>query len=81
MAGWHHRLNEHELEQALGVCDGQGNLECCSQWGHKESDMTDRLNCTDMLFYGIISSSIFYRIHANLGVSLQVFSTMKLIVK
>ena len=23
MAGWHHRLNEHECEQALGVGDGQ----------------------------------------------------------
>ena len=42
--GWHHRLDGHEFEQALGVCDGQGNLECCSQWGHKESDMTERLN-------------------------------------
>ena len=21
--GWHHRLNEHEFEQALGVGDGQ----------------------------------------------------------
>ena len=30
MVGWHHRLNEHEFEQALGVCDGQGSLECCS---------------------------------------------------
>ena len=24
MVGWHHRLNGHELEQALGVGDGQG---------------------------------------------------------
>ena len=23
---WHHRLNEHEFEQALGVGDGQGSL-------------------------------------------------------
>ena len=26
MAGWHHRLNGHEFEQALGVADGQGSL-------------------------------------------------------
>jgi len=24
--GWHHRLNGHEFEQALGVGDGQGSL-------------------------------------------------------
>ena len=26
------------------VGDGQGGLACCSPWGHKESDMTERLN-------------------------------------
>ena len=41
MAGWHHRLNGHEFEQASGVGDGQGSLACCSPWGHKESDMTE----------------------------------------
>ena len=40
MVGWHHRLNEHEFEQAPGVGDGQGSLACCSPWGRKESDMT-----------------------------------------
>ena len=34
----------HESEQALGVGDGQGSLECCSPWGHKESDTTEPLN-------------------------------------
>ena len=38
MAGWHHRLNGHELGWTLGVGDGQGGLECCNSWGHKESD-------------------------------------------
>ena len=33
-----------EFEQAPVVGDGQGSLECCSPWGHKESDMTERLN-------------------------------------
>ena len=41
--GWHHRLNEHKFEHALGVADGQGGLVCYSPWGSKESDMTERL--------------------------------------
>ena len=24
--------------------DGEGSLACCSPWGHKDSDMTERLN-------------------------------------
>ena len=44
MVGWHHRLDGHEFEQALGAGDGQGGLVCCSPWGHKESDMTEQLN-------------------------------------
>ena len=46
MAGWHHWLNGHEFEQALGVGDGQGGLVCCSPWGCKESDTTERLLLT-----------------------------------
>ena len=46
MVGWHYRLDEHEFVQALGVDDGQGGLACCSPWGHKESDTTERLNWT-----------------------------------
>ena len=45
--GWHHRLNGHEFEWTLGVGDGQGGLACCDSWGHKESDMTERLNWTE----------------------------------
>ena len=44
MVGWHHRLGEHESEKAPGVGDGQGNLACCSPWGRKESDTTERLH-------------------------------------
>ena len=47
MVGWRHRLDGHEFEQALGVGDGQGILACCSPWGHKESDTTERLNWTE----------------------------------
>ena len=48
MVGWHHWLNGHEFEQALGVGDGQGGLACCGSWGHKESDMTEQLNWTEL---------------------------------
>ena len=34
-----------EFEQTLGDSEGQGNLVCCSPWGHKESDTTEQLNC------------------------------------
>ena len=44
MVGRHHQLKGHEFEQALGDGEGQGSLECCSPWGHKESDMTEQLN-------------------------------------
>ena len=44
MVGSHHQLDGHELKQALGVGDGQGSLTCCSAWGRKELDMTERLN-------------------------------------
>ena len=43
MVGWHHRLDGHEFEQAPGPGDGQGRLVCCSPWGRKESDVTEKL--------------------------------------
>ena len=47
IVGWHHWLDGHEPEEALGVGDGQGNLACCSPWGCKESDTTEQLNWTE----------------------------------
>ena len=44
MVGWHHLLDGHKLEQAPRVGGGQGSLVCCSPWGCKELDMTERLN-------------------------------------
>ena len=51
MVGWHHRLNGHGFGQTPGVGDGQGGLACCSLWGRKESDTTERteLNCKNIL--------------------------------
>ena len=44
MVGWHHRFDGHEFEQALGDSEGQESLACSSPWGHKQLDMTERLN-------------------------------------
>ena len=41
MVGWHHQLDGHEFEQALGVGDGQGGLVGCRLWGRTESDTTE----------------------------------------
>ena len=45
--GQHHRLDGYDSEQALEVGEGQGSLVCCSPWGHKELDTTERLNLTN----------------------------------
>ena len=47
MVRWHHWLIGHEFEQPSGDSEGQGSLACCSPWGCKESDMTERLNWTE----------------------------------
>ena len=47
MVGWHHQLNGHEFEQALGDSEGQGSLASCSPWGRKESNTTERLTHTE----------------------------------
>ena len=44
MAGWHHRLDGHGFGQTLGDSEGPRSLVCCRPWGHKESDMTERLS-------------------------------------
>ena len=44
MVGWNPQLNGQEFEQALGDGEEQGSLECCTSWGHKESDTTEQLN-------------------------------------
>ena len=44
MVGQHHQLNGHEIEQAPGVGDGQGNLTCFSPCDRKELDTIEELN-------------------------------------
>ena len=48
MAGWHHGLNGRESEWPPGDGDGQGGLVCCDSRGCKESEMTERLNWTEL---------------------------------
>ena len=44
MVGWHHELNGHGFGWTLRVGGRQGGLACCSSWGRKKSDTTERLN-------------------------------------
>ena len=63
MAGWHHRLDGHEFGWSLGVGDGQGGLECCDSWDHKELDTTERLNWTELNWTeGRMSVSCIFRV-------------------
>ena len=48
MVGWHHRLDGHGFGWTTGVGDGQRGLACCSSWGHKESDISEQLNWTEL---------------------------------
>ena len=59
MVGWYHWLYGHEYEQALGVGDGQGSLVCYSPWGHKESDMNEKLDWTELWFRLLLLLSCF----------------------
>ena len=46
---WHHWLDGHEFEQALGVGEGQGSLVCCVPWGRIERDTAEWLNWPTVL--------------------------------
>ena len=50
MAGWHHWLNGRESGWTPGVGDGQRGLACCASWGRKESDTTERLIWSDLIW-------------------------------
>jgi len=50
MAGWHHWLDGRESGWTLGVGDGQGGLACWNSWGRKESDTTEQLIWSDLIW-------------------------------
>ena len=50
LAGWHHWLDERESQWTPGVGDEQGGLACCDSWGRKESDTTERLIWSDLIW-------------------------------
>ena len=55
MVGWHHQLNGHEFEQALGDGEGWGGLACCRSWGRKDLDTTELLNNNNKVYNSIMS--------------------------
>ena len=73
MVGWHHWLNGHEFEQALGDGEGQGILVWCSPWGCKKSDMTEPLNNNKIYFKVYPAFPLF--IHSKI-MSLYLFSAI-----
>ena len=62
MVGWHHWLNGHEFGWTPGVGDGQEGMACCSSWGRKELDTTERLNWTERLLLMGISEDQSHKI-------------------
>ena len=69
MAGWHPWLNGHESEWTLGADDGHGGLLCCNSWSHKESDMTEQLNWTELMKVKKASEKV--------GLKLQTFRKLR----
>ena len=61
MVGWHHQLNGHEFEQALGLGDGQGSLACCSPWGlrigHNWMTELNWAECDDIRRWDVLGTS------------------------
>ena len=65
MFGWHHRLNGHEFEQALGEGEGQENLAYCSPWSRRvrhdlEIEKQQPISINFNIFCGVIFCYIFY---------------------
>ena len=61
MVGWHHWLNRYEFEPTQRDIKGQASLMCCSPWGFKESEMTQRLNNNNVNMYKM-AFILFHRI-------------------
>ena len=72
IAGWHHQVDGRESEWTLGDGDGQGGLVCCDSWGLEESDTTEWLIWSDLIWlicWGllyIVTSNAYTYIHCNI---------------
>ena len=71
MVRWRHWLEEHELEQGLGVDDGQGSLVCCSPWGRKGLYTTEWLNWTEVSLLWKIPRKAYFPCKQVASVSLE----------
>ena len=60
MAGWHHWLDGRESQWTPGVGDGQGGLACCDSWSRKESDTTEQLIWSDLIWFCRSFSSLLF---------------------
>ena len=77
MVGWHHWLDGHEFEQALGVGDVQGSLVCFSPWGCKDLDMTEWLDWTELikkLWAKVIILKVSFICHNSCELKYSIFS-------
>ena len=80
MVGWHHQLHGHEFWKTLGIGDGQGGLACCSSWGHKESDTTERLNWTEWSFVCFLWENVYSPLPIfKIGLLLVLLSSMSVL--
>ena len=70
--GWHHWLDGHEFEQPLRVGDGQESLMCSSPWDHKELDMTERLNWSELNWFCIL-----FTLHTNFHLYKEPFPSLR----
>ena len=65
MVRWHRWFKGHKFEQTPGDSEGQGNMACCSPWGHKcqiqLSDRTRTQTCqkTPLVYFSLIYNSSF----------------------
>ena len=81
MVGRHHWLDGYESEQASGVGDGRESLSCCSPWGCKELDTTERLSWTDPVFPSTMAAvTVSGRSHASLQCLAQKWHALLLLV-
>ena len=63
-------IDGHKFEQAPGDGEGQGDLVCCSPWGCKELDTTERLTTILSVW---ISSNLLVNFHHFLCFNLLLF--------